>query len=86
MKNQTIQKYVFLSKYSHTFLKFPKIIMTKDAYYFSYDANARHDEKILKLRAELRELKVENGELYLEDCVQLGFVKLEKLDSSLRSE
>ncbi len=60
--------------------------MTKDAYYFSYDANARHDEKILKLRAELRELKVENGELYLEDCVQLGFVKLEKLDSSLRSE
>ena len=27
--------------------------MTKDAYYFSHDANARHDEKILELRAEL---------------------------------
>jgi hypothetical protein len=27
--------------------------MSKDAYYFSHDANARHDEKILELRAEL---------------------------------
>ena len=27
--------------------------MNKDAYYFSHDANARHDEKILELRAEL---------------------------------